>query len=300
MQFCFLEYKGDTMPQRKEIEYMVDQAYVHSDITPIPMLSDFRSRMTNVSEHNNKKIYTPNNAKFGRVKEYLKNAIEVIEQLNNKPIMGYIPDYRVYFGELLELYIDKGINTFYFDAHLANPITLQIPLRTLLRELNRQNALETSFIHMINHDVGRVIKNSTIVPAKDILGYGLGIDSLGNKHMKTGAFFAMQQQANKSPDNRSRLFNKDTYGYIKTASNKEIRDFYPNDSSIPIDEFLISGRPDTKIQNAFNTEQLAMESTTLQNKIREPKSVLQYIDKKSDIKDEDIKILKKAKIKDDK
>ena len=59
----------------------------------------------------------------------------------------------------------------------------------------------------------------------------------------------------KNPDNRSRLFSKKSYGYIKTSEKSEIEGFYPNDSGIDVSEFLISGKPDSKIQNAFNVEQ---------------------------------------------
>ena len=297
LQFCFLEFSDESLPTQKEIEFVTDQAYVFSDITPLPMLSKFISRIANVTINGIKKQYTPSNAKFERVKKYLNESIETIEQLNNKPIMGYIPDFRFYFDELVKLYANKGINTFYFDAHLSNPITLQASLRAFMRELNKQEILEKSFIHMINPSIGRGIKDSSIIPAKDILGFGLGIDSLGDRHMRLFLNPSVIDKMKKNPDNRSRLFNKNTYGYIKTSEKKELDAFYPNDSGIDKSEFLISGKPDSKIQNAFNVEQLAFESTHLRNNLIQSKSILKYIDKKSNIKKDDIKILKKAKIK---
>ena len=297
LQFCFLEFKDDSLPTQKEIEYATDQAYVFSDITPLPMLSNFVARIANTTTKGNRKVYTPNNTKFGQVKKYLNDAIGTIEQLNNKPIMGYVPDYRFYFDELVKLYADKGINTFYFDAHLSNPITLQGSLRAFMRELNKQGILEKSFIHMINPGVGRGIKDSSIIPAKDILGFGLGVDSLGDKHMRSILNAATIENMKKNPDNRSRLFNKNTYGYLKTSEKKDIEAFYPNDSGVDVSEFLISGRPDSKIQNAFNAEQLALESARLRNNLTQSKSILKYIDKKSNIRENDVKILKRAKIK---
>ena len=41
IKLSFFEYKEEDFPSIKEIGYMVDQAYVYSDITPIPMLSNF-------------------------------------------------------------------------------------------------------------------------------------------------------------------------------------------------------------------------------------------------------------------
>ena len=101
----------------------------------------------------------------------------------------------------------------------------------------------------------------------------------------------------KNPDNRSRLFSKKSYGYVKTSDKKEIEGFYPNDSGIDISGFLTSGKPDSKIQNAFNVEQLALESGNLRNRISQSKSILNYIDRKQDIRKDDIKLLKRAKIK---
>ena len=75
-----------------------------------------------------------------------------------------------------------------------------------------------------------------------------------------------------------------------------MRGFYPNDSGIDVSEFLISGKPDSKIQNAFNVEQLALESGNLRSYISQSRSILDYIDKKPNVREDDVKILKRAKI----
>lgn len=296
MQFCFLEFKYMEQPTHKEIEYATDQAYVYSDITPLPMLSNFRERMANVTTSGNQKKYFPNDGKFARFKKYLVDCIETIEQLNNKPIMGYVPDYRYYFDKLVKIYADKGINTFYYDAHLSNPITLNGALRAFMRELNKQGILEKSFVHMINPGPGRGIKDSAMVPAKDILGFGLGIDSLGDRHMRPKFAPKVLENMKKNPDNRYRLFIKSSYGYLKTSEKKEIETHYPNDSRIDISEFLRPGKPDRSIQNAFNVEQLALESEHLKKRLVQSRPILQYINKKSDINKNDVKILRRSKV----
>ena len=296
LQFCFLEYKDESLPTQKEIEYMTDQAYVYSDITPLPMLSNFVDRITNVTVKANRKVHAPNDSKFHKVERYLKDSVETIGQLNNKPIMGYVPDFRYYFDKLIKIYADSGINTFYFDAHLSNPITLQGSLRAFMRELSKHGILEKSFIHLINPGIGRGIKDSSFIPAKDILGFGFGIDSLGDKHMRLVFNRTVLENMKKNPDNRSRLFSKKSYGYIKTSEKSEIKRFYPNDSGIDVSEFLISGKPDSKIQNAFNVEQLALESSNLRSYISQSRSILDYIDKKPNVRKDDVKILKRAKI----
>ena len=300
LQFCFLEFEDESIPDQKEIEYVSDQAYVFSDVTPLPMLSNFISKITDTTikgkGKNQRKVHSPNNNKFEMVKKYLNDTIETIEQLNNKPIMGYVPDYRFYFDKLVKFYADKGLNMFYFDAHLSNPIQLQSSLRAFIRELNKHEILENSFIHMINPGVGRGTKDKSIIPAKDILGFGLGVDSLGERHMRRIMNKEAIENMKKNPDNRSRLFNKNTYGYLKTSEKTDILKFYPKDSGIDVSEFLTSNKPDPKIENAFNAEQLALESMSLKNNLIKSRSILQYINKKSNIREDDVKILKRAKI----
>ena len=256
--------------------------------------------VSTVTTINEKKKFTPNDSKFEKFITYLDNAIQIIEQRNNKPIMGYIPDYRYGFPELLDFYEKKGINTFYYDAHGSSPLTVQGTLRTLLRELNVQETLENCFVHMINPNYGRAAKDSSYIPAKDILGFGVGIDSLGEKHIPLRINKQIADAMKKNPDNRARLFDKNSYGYLKTSDPKLIDQFYPNDSGIGIDYFKTGTKPSSKIQNSFNMEQLALESIKLKDRISKSQNILKYIEKKKNIKEEDLKILKKFKIKDKK
>ena len=298
IKLCFFEYKEEGLPDTKEINFMVDQAYVHSDITPIPMLQNFVEKVSNVSIVKKKKKFFPNEKKFEKFVSYLENAVETIEQRNNKPIMGYLPDYPYGFPELIEFYVKKGINTFYYDAHGSSPITVKGTLRTLLRELSAQEILEKSFIHMINPNYGRSAKDSSYIPAKDILGYGVGIDSLGEKHIPLKINKEIAADMKKNPDNRARLFDKNSYGYLKTSDSNLIEKVYPNDSGIDIENFKTGTKPPVKIQNSFNMEQLALESSKLKNKITKDQKILTYIESKKNVKEEDLKILKKFKIKD--
>lgn len=296
VQLCFLEMKTESIPTRKEIEYATDLAYGYSDITPLPMLSDFVGRVTDVERDGKKTTRTPSPTKFERAKKYMADAIDTIMQLNTKPIMGHVPDYRLYFDEIAELYVGRGINTFYFDAHLSNPITLHEALRAFRRELNRQEALEDSFIHVINPGAGRAPKDSDVAPARDVLGFGLGIDSLGERHMQARMIPSIAEGLRQNPDNRHRLFGKEIYGYLRTSDSDSIRSFYPSDSAIAMSEFLGRASPDRGIQNAFNSEQLALEGARLSGRLGRYEAMLPYLEKKRGVRDEDVKILKRAKV----
>ena len=297
IQLCFLEYKDDGIPSRRDIELMTDIAHGYSDMTPLPMLSGFTDRVSDVAvDRDGKRRQTASDEKRGRVTRYLSDAIETIEQLNDKPIMGYVPDYRLYFDELVGLYADKGINTFYFDAHQSNPVTLKSSLRALMRTLAKRGVLEQSFVHMINPGPGRTIRDGAVVPARDILGFGLGIDSLGERHMQMRLGPQAIENMRKNPDNRSRLFDKDAYGYLKTASRSEIERFYPGDSSVDMQEFTSGGKPDGKVQNAFNVEQLALEGARLRDRLASSEPILEYVSDKGNVSESDIKVLKRAKV----
>ena len=295
MKLCLLEFKERQFPTQKEIEVMTDIAYVFSDITPLPMLSNIKQKIHDVHMKDKSPVYDLNPAKFEKFKKYLTDSIETIEQLNSKPIIGYIPDVRYYFDDIIALYAKKGVNMFYFDAHLSNPITLQAPLRALMRALNSHEILEESFIHMINPAYGRGVKSSSMISAKDVLGFGFGVDGLGERHQQPN--FAVFEGIKYTPDQRSRLFDKKTYGYLVTAEHTSITDFYPSDSNVDVSKFLVPGKPDPKTQNSFNTEQLALESMHLRNMITKSDPMLRYIESKSNVKKQDVQFLKRAKIK---
>lgn len=294
MQLCLLEFNERQFPTQKEIEVMTDTAYVFSDITPLPMLSNIKQKIHDAHKKDKDIKYDLNPVKFEKFKEYLTDSIETIEQLNSKPIMGYIPDARYYFDDIVDLYVKKGVNMFYFDAHLSNPITLQTPLRALMRVLNNYEILEESFIHMINPAYGRGVKSSDTIPAKDVLGFGFGVDGLGERHQRR--YFPALEKSKYTPDQRSRLFDKKTYGYMITSEQTSITNFYPNDSGVDVYKFLAHGKPDTKTQNSFNAEQLALESMHLRDMIAESDSMLRYIEAKSNVRKQDVKFLKRAKI----
>lgn len=279
IQMCFLKYNGDGFPKSTEIEYLTDLSYVNSDITPIPMISDFLEKITDT---NNKKQKIPNGRKFAAGKRYITEAIEIINQHNHKPIMGYIPDYRPYIHDLVKLYRKLGISSFYFDAHRANPITVRTTLRALTRALAQNNILDKSFIHMVNASYGRG-EEGGMIPARNVLGFGLGIDSLGESHMPMRLPLDIIAKMAKST-RVSKLFLKDHYAYYRFQGRDGVR-LYPRDSGIDVAEFMVQERAGSKTENTFNVEQLALESGRLGSAIRGSEPMVEYLkDKKLDQK----------------
>lgn len=275
IQMCFLKYNGKSFPESSEIEYLTDLSYVNSDITPIPMISDFLEKITTT---NKKRQKIPNERKFKAGLRYISDAIEIINQHNHKPIMGYIPDYRPYIPRLVDLYRDAGINTFYFDANGANPITVRSTIRALRKVLVQYDMLDESFLYMVNASYGRGEKDG-MIPARNILGFGLGIDGLGENHLP----LRPPKDLTAKMGNRVRppnLFLRDRYAYYRFNGKVGAR-LYPRDSGVKAKEFLVRERAYGKAENTFNVEQLVLESEHLGNIIRNSESMTKYLEDKS-------------------
>lgn len=271
IQMCFLKYSGEGFPKPSEIEYLTDLAYGYSDITPIPMISDFLGKITST---NNKNPKTSSDKKFEIGKRYILDAIETIKQRHHKPIMGYIPNSRNHIDELVKLYHDAGINMFYFDANRTNPVNAEHNIRKLTRNLKNHRTFDKSFIYIVNAGYGRAEKNG-MIPAMDILGFGLGIDCLGENHapaMRPRNLIAKMMTDVRFP----KIFLKDHYAYYK-FNGKDGVHLYPQDSSVDIKEFMVEDRTGSKTEKTFNVEQLVFESELLGNTIRSSVPMLEYL-----------------------
>ena len=106
------------------------------------------------------------------------------------------------------------------------------------RYLGKRGALKDSFIHVINPGAGGAPKDSPVAPAGDVLGFGLGIDSLGERRMQMRIIPSIAGGLRRNPDNRHRLLGKDVYGYPRTSDSARIKSSYPGDSAIDVSEFL--------------------------------------------------------------
>ncbi len=280
--FCFLDFSEPRLPKNDEIEFLTDLAYCNSDITTLPTISKFNDSKNSPMSYED-------------YKKYLEKAIESVEQLNHKPIMGIIPKLaRKNVPNLLEFYQSKGINTFALDLEGSNPISSRMSIFKVLKTLNKMKILDSCYIH--GHNVGiRVNKVKDIIPAKDVLGFGVGLNSIGEKRTEFKPNPAFLSLIKTNPLNKFRLFNKEDYGYWKAISASDLEKVYPSDSSVPISAFKIAfknANQFSSIQKVFNFEQLALESHHVKEIIAEDANkTLNYIKKKKDIDPNDVKVL---------
>jgi hypothetical protein len=286
MTICITEYIGSKYPLGRELEFILDTAYVFSDIVPLPNLPKITETISEES-------------KFDHYQIYLREMIHFLRgNSKEKPIMGIVP--RLAYGfvaNLMGFYIDEGINAFYVDFEARNPITFKQNLLPIFRTLTEHEMTDNSFIYAHNVDAGRFVKVSEVVDAKDILSFGFGFDAIGRRHKKK----KMPQEYWQKLDtlsNKLRLFNKNDYGYYRIVNSQKIREIYPADSSFSIDMFVrgLSENISTlrRYERLFNTEQLGLEAFRIKQIVKDSIPT-RYLTGKRYVKEKNVKLMKRFK-----
>lgn len=273
---CFVRFipKGaGPFPNSKEIEFLTDISHSYSDLTPIPMFG------AKIDDSN-----------FSKYIAFVQACLASIEELNQKPIMGSLPNLpRELYPKLLEFYSKEDINAFYFDFDGQTPDHLK--MRPILRHLHNNKLLEKSLLYGINAKPGRVLKNTNVIPSKDFIAYGFGLDILGESHVGSKLpkvfFEKMKKAIGSQQENKKRIFMKSDYGYYKTSTRTEVESIFPTDTQITLDRIL--GDDQRTWQKLFNMEQQAIETGTIRKRLGEldpNESVLDYIKEKTQIQKE--------------
>ncbi len=267
LNICVLKFSPNTpnqFPSRSDIELLTDIAHSFSDITPIP-LPGVKIDKTNFSSY----------------MSYLQLCYDTIEEFNNKPIMGTIPRLpRELYPKLLDFYAKNQITSFCFDFDGRTPDHLK--LRPIIRHLKTKKILEQTLIYGINAKPGKTLKNINVIPSKDFTAYGFGLDILGENHIGPKGYNPnLQISDDKKLENRKRIFIKSDYGYYKTTTGEEIRESYPNDTAIKLDDMLHEQQ--STLQKLFNMEQQSLEAGKIRsdlNILDKNETILTYIEGK--------------------
>ena len=74
-----------------------------------------------------------------------------------------------------------------------------------------------------------------------MLGFGLGIDSLGDRYVQICAN-PNAASTNRCSDGRYRLFDKSRYSYLLISDAGAARPFYPSDSGMRADGFPLRAK----------------------------------------------------------
>ena len=280
---CFLNYgpkEKNIFPSRKGLEFLLDTAYEYSDIIPLIGINEI---------HNNL-----NETNFEDYLRFLRESIDIINTLNDKPIMGIIPRIGYnYIEEIINLYHKNEILAYAVDLRNATITSNHQLLRVILRSIKKAEIFDDCFIYVQNPNRGRQIKKIPIVYAKDILSLGFAIDSFGINHMPLKAPPNYFENIENSGERKLRLFIKNDYGYHNYYEDKDLEINFPNDSYLNYNSLKEDDKKSYSIK-IFNMEQLSLETLNLHNHINN-QDVNKYLETKSYVKKEDIKIMKKIK-----
>lgn len=271
----FIDFKTDVpqLPTESEIAILTNYAYTYSDITPIPSVSRFGSS-NNINSEN-----------FDELCCYIKSAISSIEEWNHKPIMGYIPLLGpLYLTKLVDLYVDAGINAFYLDFNTKG-FTDLTAITAIKKRLGKAGLSENHFIHIINMSYDKANKDAAVLPARDFLEFGMGLDSLGNTHR--GRAIKKEEGIPPVPgiERKVRVFDREGYGYhrIDSVSLSDGDTPYPRSAFYTRDEILSAPSVAKKLRmmNLVNYQEQVTECSHLQTLVSEGEKTLDYFNGKS-------------------
>ncbi|OQX18461.1 MAG: hypothetical protein BWK75_06655 [Candidatus Altiarchaeales archaeon A3] len=271
LNVCFVDYNDLIIPNDKQIEALSDIQYEHSDIVTTPIMS---------------KIIGSNGPKDEKLLETFTNItnkyIEIVETLNHKGILGVIPSKmpRGFLEQIIKNYKAKNVTSFIIDFDGRAVDTNPSWIRNLFRLLKDNDLLEESFLYSVNANKGKFMKQAKEILAKDFISIGFGMDILGLNHipprMSSETWAKIKQQRT---ENTFRVFNRDSYGYLKKTET-ELKNAEINNRDA--------------IKN-FNITEQFNESKVLQQKLKEEDSIEPYLKTKSQVNDEVIRKIKKIR-----
>jgi hypothetical protein len=287
---CLLQFKNKDLhpryPTPDEIDILANTAYSFSDITPIPSIP----KIARALESENLDAFLA----------YIEACYNAIMVRNKKPVMGYIPvTVPLFTRKIVDFYLDHGINTYYIDFDGTLISTHSTALNALKVQLNKRGYEENNFLHYVNVSYGKSINDQDVLSARDLLGFGQGLDSLGGIHMgpkRNPQFYEWLKAHKDIKQNTNRLLNREDYGYYKVVSlGDKISGMIPKDA--PIQQSDIISAPESRQTRAVkivNLHQQCVESTVLRTMVNEnPENTLGYFRSKQNVLENDVKLLSK-------
>jgi hypothetical protein len=288
---CLLQFKNKDIapryPTTDEIDILTNTAYSFSDITPIPSIPKV-ARALDVEN-------------FDEFIAYLEACYTAIMVRNKKPIIGYIPaTVSLFTKRIIDFYVDHGINAYYIDFDGTLITTHATALNALKVQLKKRGYEENNFLHYVNVSYGKSINDQEVLSARDLLGFGHGLDSLGGVHMgpkRNPEFYEWLKSHKDLKRNTNRILNREDYGYYRVdLLGDQITNMIPKDA--PVQQSDIISAPESRQTRAVkivNLHQQCVESTVLRTMVNEnPDKTLEYFGSKSNVLETDLRRLSKS------
>lgn len=278
VNICFIQLEDAQLPENKEIDFITNISYIYSDITPLPLI---HSLFNGGDAFKDIVIFM----------EFMKECIDSINRLNNKPMLGIIPGTipSTLVGYLIDFYHENDITSFAFDFQGRIHKNFEAQIREMMTKILELDISNESFLYSCNTQRGKVSKGSTITKGNDIAVYNYGFDVMGDSHVKSRLPPDVAKSMNERAGNELniRLFNSEDYGHYKFAELDAIREMYPFDETkITLDCFdpsIIKQRA-TDSQKLFNTERIGLELIKYKTMLNQNESTYDYINTKEQIR----------------
>jgi len=288
---CLLQFKNEELaprfPTPDEIEILTNTAYAFSDITPIPSIPKVARALT--SEN------------LEEFLSYLDVCYQAIMVRNKKPILGYLPaTVPLFTRKIIDFYLDHGINAYYIDFDGTMISTHATALNALKVQLMKRGYEENNFLHYVNVSYGKSINDQEVLSARDLLGFGQGLDSLGGVHMgpkRNPGFYEWLKAHKDVKRNTNRLLSCEDYGYYRVDTlGARITGMIPRDAPVQQSDITSSSESrQTRAVKILNQHQQCVESTVLRIMVNEtPDKTLGYFGSKSNVLPVDLKLLSKS------
>lgn len=155
-----------------------------------------------------------------KLQQYLKMQAQIIDEIetlhNSKPLIGMIPLLPPKFSRpILELYFNKGIESFAIDALNKDILSNEPDLGVILTEINQHKPLSEVLICAFNLGYPQFEKNST--RADDFLSLFAYVDVLGSTFRPKGG---PMNHGGTRPEPRAKLFSRQRYSYQISTYNE--------------------------------------------------------------------------------
>ena len=204
LNICHVAFDSENvMPDNNQIKQMADLQYLSSDVVVIPswftMVKDVKNRIEEFFELSDK-------------------YYEYASFRNHKPVMASIP-VCISTEELpmvIKHFMDMDITSFILDFN-SRFMTKTTWVRSFMRELEKYHVEDEGIVYSINASQGVSHKSDGgICEAQDFLGFGAGVDLLGNK-------YSAKQSADMydSPTRSVKIFDSANYTYHPTICTEE-------------------------------------------------------------------------------
>ena len=220
---------------------------------------------------------------------YLRDFYDQADSYQKIAVAGLVPHIaRLEIRQLGDLYARQHLNYFVMDFAGKNPLDLVGNVDQTVRMIDsiEKQTGTTCFLHGINVPITKAHWNNAVVPAKDILLFGMSFNCFGSNHVRRHLPDDLAQKMRSTTRRPFRLFSRKDYGYYRddTIGLREMLQERQS-TAISFDDFSrgMTWAKVSELEKLFNVERHGLEANTLRSKLIERESLAEYIQSKAKV-----------------